>query len=64
MPQTVSHQVNQDEVVRETSENPNVQPSTNKGTALTSPAQPNKTLMVPATSEETRTTLDALLSLG
>ena len=52
MPQTGSHHIDQDEVVPETNDNANVQPSMSKGTALTLPAQPNKTLMVPGTSEE------------
>ena len=64
IPETVSHQEDQNEVVTEITDNTNVQPTTSKGTTLTLPAQPNKTLMVPATSEETRTTIDALLSLG
>ena len=64
IPETVSHQEDQDEVVTAFTDNINVQPSTSRGTSLTLPAQPNETLMVPATSEETRTTIDALLSLG
>ena len=64
IPETVSHQEDQDEVVTAFTDIINVQPSTSRGTSLTLPAQPNETLMVPATSEETRTTIDALLSLG
>ena len=61
IPETVSHQEDQDEVVTEITDNTNIQPRSSKGTTLTLPAQPNETLMVPTTSEETRMTVDALL---
>ena len=40
------------------------QPGTSKETLQNLLPQPDKTLMVPATSEETKTAIDALLSLG
>ena len=42
----------------------NAQPSTSDGTPSVDPIQHNETIMVPAMSEETRTAIDALLSLG
>ena len=64
IPNTMSHQSECDKVTSELPERPDVQPSTSKDTPKTLPAQPNETLMVPATSEETKTVIDALLLLG
>ena len=63
-PELGSQPAEHEEVAAKTTGDTNILPDTILATPSTSSAQPMETLMVPAISEEMRTAIDALLSLG
>ena len=60
----MSHQSESDKNTSELSGRSDIQPRTSNDSTKTLPAHSIDTVMVPATSEETKTVIDALLSLG